>query len=256
MADAAFGFIFAQMAEKPESSRVFWQFKSRESAQEMRIAVHDGKVFCLGWDADGHPSFYEIREGEAGSAAIPKLDLDAESSFIPAAFSGLKALPWVEAGALQEKPMDNLILVTAFPSAPETVHIPLAEVLYHIAKERATHAGTQNYSLVMLLDEQVHVMIFNGAQLAYYQKHHAENEHAVLYFLVAALRDLGIPVEDAVCELLLNSPDDFKAYRNFTSYFRFFGAFSYDGIRALVGESLPPDPLLLYLLAKTPACGS
>jgi hypothetical protein len=242
------------MAERPESTRVFWQFKSRESAQEMRIAVHDGKVYCLGWDADGHPSFYEIREGDEAIADVPSLNLDAESSFIPEAFSGLKALPWVEAAVLQEKPLDNLILATAFPVATAKAQIPVAEVLYHTAKERATHAGTQNYNLIMVLDAHVHVMIFNGSQLAYYQKHHADNEHAVLYFLVAALRDLGIPVEDAVCELLLNSPDDFKPYRNFTSYFRFFGAFSYDGIRALVGEHLPPDPLLLYLLAKTPAC--
>lgn len=220
----------------------------------MRVAVHDGKVYCLGWDAGGHPSFYEIREGGEEFAEVPKLNLDSESSFIPEAFSGLNALPWVEAEQLQEKPLDNLVLVTACSGASANAQIPVAEVLYHIAKERATHAGTQNYNLIMLLDAQAHVMIFKGGQLAYYQKHHADNEHAVLYFLVAALRDLGIPIEDAVCELLLNSQDDFKPYRNFTSYFRFFGAFSYNGIRALVGEHLPPDPLLLYLLAKTPAC--
>lgn len=242
--------------ERPGSGKVYWQFRSRSDARVIRTARFEGKCYALGWDAKGHPSFYEITDEETESHHAPALNLEAESNFVPAAFSGVRAMPWNEAGVIREKQLDELLLVSAFDAPVSEEEIPVAEVLYHIAHERATHAGTPNYSLVMLLQEVVHVIIFRNGQLAYYQKHHAENEHAVLYFLVAALRDAGIAVEDAVCELLLNNPDDFKAYRNFTSYFRFFGAFSYDGIRALVGESLPPDPLMLYLLAKTPACAS
>jgi hypothetical protein len=245
------------MAETgPESKKVYWQFRDRSAALQLCTATFEDKFYCLGWDADGHPSYYEIREQTSDAHEAPSLNLEAESSFIPAAFSGLHALPWKTDAVLREKLMDDVLLVTAFPPSETEHSIPVAEVLYHIAKERAAHAGTPNYSLVMLLAQEVHVLVFSNARLAYYQKHHAENEHAVLYFLVASLRDLGISVEDAVCELLLNNPEDFKAYRNFTSYFRFFGAFSYDGIHALVGESLPPDPLMLYLLAKTPVCAS
>jgi hypothetical protein len=241
--------------ERPGSGKVYWQFRNRNEAQIVRTAHFEGKSYTLGWDAKGHPTFYEIREDESEYHDATSLNLEAESNFVPTAFSGIHAMPWKE-GVVREKQLDEVLLVSVFESPISKEEIPVAEVLYHIASERATHASTPNYSLLMLLEQEVHVMIFNSGKLAYYQQHHAENEHAVLYFLVAALRDTGIAVEDAVCELLLNNPDDFKAYRNFTSYFRFFGAFSYDGIRALVGESLPPDPLLLYLLAKTPVCVS
>jgi len=243
------------MAEElPESKKVYWQFRSRAAAREIRSVVFQDKIYTLGWDADGHPAFYEItNQADAATTGI-QIDLNSESTFIPEAFAGIQALPWDSANPRREKAIPDMLLVTSAHEQQGKEDIPLAEVLYHIAHERAVHAGTPNYCLTMLLGEDAHILIFCGGKLHYYQKHHAENEHAVLYFLVASLRDASIPVEDAVCELLLNNPDDFLPYRNFTGYFRFLGAFSCDGIRALVGEDLPPDPLMLYFLAKTPSC--
>jgi hypothetical protein len=235
------------MTSEPE---ILWQFRSGALASGGRYVRYNQRLFQIMWDNRQQVCRYDILSADAQPTMHDYLDLEAESTLVPAGFETVVAQPWNSGKQASIRRKDNLCLHTI----PEITGLPVAEVLLLIAAERARQSGANAYVLACVIGAYTHTLVMQYGEPVYYRRQRADNEHAVMYYLVAALKDRNIPGEEAVCELMLNEETAFDAYRSFSVYFRYLGKFSFAHLQKLVGEDYPPDPIMLQLLTASIPC--
>ena len=233
--------------DKP-ASRI-WFYQTGVPAAGGRYTRWNERLFTLWWDENRELCRYEIMEGQAEPEVENCLDMDADATLVPALFRDVTPLPWTGKRIIETGASGYLLQTNAATHA-----LPPALLLADAALERAAQSASPAYALCCRIDSKVHLVMVRQQRIEFMQRQEAENEHALMYWVVAAIRDRGLETSDTVCEILLNDPAEWESLSSFGPYFRYFGLFPLDGIRRLAGEDFPPDPLVLFLLARSIAC--
>jgi hypothetical protein len=233
--------------DKP-ASRI-WSHQTGAPAVGGRYVRWNQRLFTLWWDEHKEVCRYEIMEGPAEPQVESCLDMDADATLVPALFRDVAPLPWSGTRIIETGAPGYLMQTDAPPHA-----LPPALLLADAALERAAQSAYPAYALCCRIDGRIILVMVRQQRIEFLQRQEAENEHALMYWVVAAIRDRGLETSDTVCEILLNDPAEWDNLASFSPYFRYLGLFPLDGVRRLAGEDFPPDPLVLFLLARSIAC--
>lgn len=231
------------------SPKRIWFYQTGAPATGGRSVRWHQRNYSLWWDEQQQLCRYEITEGP-GDAALPAtIDMEADAVLVPALFREVSALPWTGGRMIETGAPGYLMQTDAAENS-----LPPALLLADAALERAAQSAWPAYALCCRIDGRVILVMVRQQRIEFLQRQEADSEHALMYWVVAAIRDRGLETSDTVCEILLNDPGEWDNLASFSPYFRYLGLFPLEGLRRLAGEDFPPDPLILFLLARSIAC--
>ncbi len=236
------------MSQDATPKRLWFYQTGTPAAGGRHVRWHE-RFYTLWWDEQKQLCRYEITEGEDNPAMPDSIDMDADAVLVPALFREVSALPWTDGRIIETGAPGYLMQTDAAANA-----LPPALLLADAALERAAQAAWPAYALCCRIDGRVTLVMVRQQRIEFLQRQEADSEHALMYWVVAAIRDRGLETSDTVCEILLNDPAEWDNLASFSPYFRYLGLFPLEGLRRLAGEDFPPDPLVLFLLARSIAC--